>query len=157
MVTIRSGALRAIESATRNNLVGLVFARDRLNLKELTAELPDSRRNLTDQIRQRDDWLRDFRLTALARAKNKKWAGSWPEGCPAAHCFMHRWGRSQCVRTGSRDRDALSRHGAHCPSLAHLQGQAKGRMRRRARVCLGRKRPDYARDCSNVHVPFGLV
>ena len=137
-------ALRAIESATGNNLVGLIFARDRLNLKEFTAELAESRRTSTDQIRQRDDWPRDFRPTALARAK--KWAGSWPEGCRAAHCFMHRWGRSQCVRTGSRDREAVSRDAAHCPSLAHRQGQAGGRTLRRACAWPGRKRPDCALD-----------
>ena len=53
-------ALRAIESATGNNLVGLIFARDRLNLKEFTAELAESRRTSTDQIRQRDDWQHGF-------------------------------------------------------------------------------------------------
>ena len=151
-------ALRAIESATGNNLVGLIFARDRLNLKEFTAELLDSRRTSRDNIWQRDGWRHGSLATALARAR--KWAGRWPEGCRhcrVVHCSMHRWGRSQCVRTGSRDREALSRDAAHCPSLAHRQGQARGRMLRRARACPGRKRPDYARDCSNVHVPFGLV
>ena len=148
-------ALRAIESATGNNLVGLIFARDRLNLKEFTAELLDSRRTSTDNIWQRDGWRHGSLATALARAR--KWAGRWPEGCRVVHCSMHRWGRSQCVRTGSRDREALSRDAAHCPSLAHRQGQARGRMLRRARACPGRKRPDYARDGSNAHVPFGLV
>ena len=28
------------------------------------------------------------------------------------------------MRTGSRDREAVSRDAAHCPSLAHRQGQA---------------------------------
>ena len=28
---------------------------------------------------------------------------------------------ASCVRTGSRDREALSRDAAHCPSLAHRQ------------------------------------
>ena len=105
---------------TGNNLVGLSFARDRLNLKEFTAELAESRRTSTDQIWQRDDGQHGSWPTALARAK--KWAGMWPEECCVAHCFMHRWGRSQCVRTGSRDREALSRDAAHCPSLAHRQG-----------------------------------
>ena len=113
-------ALRAIESATGNNLVGLIFARDRLNLKEFTAELAESRRTSTDQMLQRDDWQHGFWAAALARAK--EWARMWPEGCRAAHCSMHRWGRSQCVRTGSRDREAWSRDAAHCPSLAHRQG-----------------------------------
>ena len=80
-------ALRAIESATGNNLVGLIFARDRLNLKEFTAELAESRRTSTDQIWQRDDGQHGSWPTALARAK--KWAGMWPEGCWFAHCFMH--------------------------------------------------------------------
>ena len=57
-------------SATRKNLlVGLIFEREWLNLKEFIAELPDSRRNPADQFRQRDGWLRGFRLTALIRAK----------------------------------------------------------------------------------------
>ena len=65
-------ALRAIESATGNNLVGLIFARDRLNLKEFTAELAESRRTSTDQMLQRDDWQHGFWAAALARAK--EWA-----------------------------------------------------------------------------------
>jgi hypothetical protein len=59
----------AIASATRKNLVGLIFERDWLNLKEFIAVLPDSRRNPADQLRQRDGWLRGFRLTVLIRAK----------------------------------------------------------------------------------------
>ena len=110
-------ALRAIASATRKNLVGLIFERDWLNLKEFSAELPDSRRNPADQFWQRDSWLRGSWLTALIWAR--KWAGRWPEVHRAAHCLMHRWGPSQCKRTGSRDRKALWRDAAHCPSLAH--------------------------------------
>ena len=48
------------QSATGNNLVGLIFARDRLNLKEFTAELAESRRTSTDQMLQRDDWQHGF-------------------------------------------------------------------------------------------------
>ena len=46
------------QSLARNNLFGLIFDRDRLNLKEFIAELPESRRTPADQIWQRDDWQR---------------------------------------------------------------------------------------------------
>ena len=123
MVVFRSvlfARSRRRPATSGNNLVSLIFARDRLNLKEFTAELAESRRTSTDQMLQRDDWQHGFWAAALARAK--EWARMWPEGCRAAHCSMHRWGRSQCVRTGSRDREAWSRDAAHCPSLAHRQG-----------------------------------